>query len=344
MGVEVPDTLFDVALAASRSLPATWQPPGNDRLLGALQGTHGRYAVSIAVVGDRLLHVKVGRDAPVPPDAAERVQLLCADANWQMPTAAFHYTPTGNGHVITQAALALERTPGVPDPAIYRNLVRECVLNAELLCLVTDAVVKGTSVEQARVFRQELFPVLYRGELGGLPAWLAPAGAPPVGTRELIDACQTAAAAAGWETARNSPKQAVVVCAGSPATGPVHSLVDVHERSLIVSSLPFGDDLNVPEDRRDAVAALLGRIMGIGTPFGLALNLETGAVAARSFLELSGVAEPPAPELLCDVIFQSAAGALLYLEPIVAVAHEGADPDEALLAHVARQQTARRTG
>ena len=42
------------------------------------------------------------------------------------------------------------------------------------------------------------------------------------------------------------------------------------------------------------------------------------------------------------MIFQSAAGALLYLDPIVAVAHEGADPDEALAEHAARQQAARR--
>ena len=339
MGVEVSDTLFDVAVAASGSLPAAWQRAGQDRLLGALQGVHGRYAVSIATVGDRLLHVKVGRDAPVPPDAAERVELLCADANWQMPTAAFHYTPTGHGHVITQAAIALDRTAGLPDPALYRNLLRECVLNAELLCLVTDSVVKGTSIEQARVFRHELFPVLFRGELGGLPAWLAPAGPPPTGAEALIDACQAAVAAAGWQTARNSANQAVVVCAGSPATGPVHSLVDVHERSLIVSSSPFGDDLKVPEDRRDAVSVLLGRIMGIGTPFGLALDLATGDVVTRSFLELSGIAEVPPPELLCDVIFQSAAGALLYLDPIVAVAHEGAAPDEALAAHAARLQS-----
>ena len=75
----------------------------------------------------------------------------------------------------------------------------------------------------------------------------------------------------------------------------MHSLVDVHERSLIVSSSPFGDDLKVPEDRRTAVAVLLGRILQIGMPFGLALDLETGDVVARSFLELSGVARSRPP-------------------------------------------------
>lgn len=337
----VADALFDAASAAARTLPADWRRPGRDRLLGLLRGNHARYSVAISIVASRLFHVKVTTLEAIPADAAARVGQACMDANWQMPTAGFSYAPAGEGAVTNQAAIALDRSPSLPDPGLYRNLLRECVLNAELLALVTRAVGMGTSVEHARTFRSELFPALYKGELGGLPRWLAPDGAPPAGSTAVIDACQAAARAAGWETARNAPDQAVIVCAGSPATGAVHTIVDVHERSLIVSSFPLPEGRLVPEDRRDAVALLFNGILQIGTPFGLALDLQTGNVLARSFLELSGLETIPSPELLCDVIFQSAAGAFLYHEPLVAVAHEGVDPDEALATHVAKHQPGR---
>jgi hypothetical protein len=336
------DTLFQAALAAAESLPASWKRTGQDRLLGQVAGVQGRYRIGISTVAGRLFHVKVSSLEPVPAAAVERINLLCMDANWQMPTAGFSYSPAGDGSVMAQATIALDRCAETPDARLYRNLLRECVLNAELLALVVQAVSKGTSVEQARRFRGELFPELFRGQLGGLPPWLRPDGAPPATGTQVIDACQAAAGAAGWEWARNAPGQLVTVVAGSPATGAVHTLVDVHDRSLIVSSHPFGPDLLVPEDRRTAVAVLLNRILQIGVPFALALDLQTGDVVARSFLELTGVETIPPAELLCDVIFQSAAGAFLYLEPLVAVAHEGVDPDEALAQHAARQQAARR--
>jgi hypothetical protein len=338
---ELVTSLYDAAAFAAGSVPASWTRTGQDRAFGQLTGNHGRYRIGLSTVAGRLFHVKVSALASVPAEAVERINIVCMDANWQMPTSAFSYSPAGDGSVMAQASIALDRCSTVPDARLYRNLLRQCVLGSELLSLVVEAVGKGTSVEDARTFRGELFPALYSGELGGLPAWLAPEGPPPAANDRLIDACQDAAMAAGWEFARNAPDALVMVCAGSPATGAIHTNVDVHEHSLIVSSHPFGPDLLVPEDRRTAVALLLNRILEGGVPFGLALDLLTGDVVARSFLDLSGVAAVPSPELLCDVIFQSAAGAFLYLEPLVAVAHEGVDPDEALAQHAARQQAQR---
>jgi hypothetical protein len=339
----VSHTLYEAAAFAAESLPASWTRTGQDRLLGQLVGNHGRYRIGLSTVAGRLFHVKVSALDAVPAEAVERVNLVCMDANWQMPTAGFSYSPAGDGSVMAQAAIALDRCAEVPDARLYRNLLKQCVLNSELLRLVIEAANKGTSVEDARSFRAELFRALYLGELGGLPPWLAPEGPAP-SPSGIIDACQEAATAAGWEWARRAPDQLIMVCAGSPATGAVHTDVDVHEHSLIVSSHPFGPDLLVPEERRTAVAVLLNRILESGVPFGLALDLQTGDLVARSFLDLAGVAAIPSPELLCDVIFQSAAGAFLYLEPLVAVAHEGADPDDALAAHVARQLEGRRAG
>jgi hypothetical protein len=336
------DPLYDIAVAATGSIPATWRRTGPQRLLGQLRGVHGSYRIGISTIGGRLYHVKVSSLTPVPEPAVARIDALCMDANWQMPTAAFSYSAAGDGAVMTQAAIALDRTRNLPDPALYRNLLRECILNSELLAKVVDAVNLGCSIEDARTFRAQLYPELYQGRLGGLPAYLTPSGTTPASPSGLIAACEAATISAGWETLRPAPEQLIVVCAGSPATGPVHTVVDVHGRSLIFSSQPFSSELLVPEHRRPAVSELLNRILAIGVPFGLALDLQSGSVVARSFLELSGVAQAPSPELLCDVIFQSAAGAFLYLDPIVAVAHEGADPKAALAEHVARQQIARR--
>ncbi|MEO9176199.1 MAG: hypothetical protein ABI317_11865 [Gaiellales bacterium] len=338
------NSLYEAAVFAAGSLPASWTRTGQDRMLGQLAGSHGRYRIGLSTVAGRLFHVKVSALDAVPAEAVERINLVCMDANWQMPTACFSYSPAGDGSVMAQAAIALDRCVEVPDERLYRNLLGQCVLNSELLWLVVEAVNKGTSVEDARAFRSELFRALFLGELGGLPTWLRPEGPPPAAPEQLIDACAAAATAAGWEQARRAPDQLIMVCAGSPATGPVHTDVDVHEQSLIVSSHPFGPGLLVPEERRPAVAVLLNRILESGVPFGLALDLQSGDLVARSYLDLAGVPAIPSPELLCDVIFQSAAGAFLYLEPLVAVAHEGADPDEALAQQVARQLEGRQAG
>ncbi|MEO9174426.1 MAG: hypothetical protein ABI317_02850 [Gaiellales bacterium] len=301
--------LFEAASVAASVLPVVWQRDGSI-LRGLLDGQHGSYDVTIATHRAHVFVVRVVSQAPIPEQAAERVALLCMDATWTMPTAGFFYSPGSGGAVVSAATLTFNHSDEVAHPTILRNTIRECMLNAELFARVQQAVVEGSSIEEAREFRRRLFPALAAGELGGMPGYLAQAGPPPADDGQLIDACEAAARKRGWQLQRRSRDQLVVQG---------ETFVDVHAGCLVVSSYP---GVEVRPDRRGAVADLLNRLLDAGSPFTLALDLELGAVVARSFLDVRGLAQIPPAALLCDVIFQAGGGARVHLDEIERVANE----------------------
>jgi hypothetical protein len=308
MGPRSHDELFEAATVAASVLPVSWQRQGSV-LRGLLDGQHDRYDVTVATHRSHVFIVRVVAQASVPAEAVERLGLLCMDATWTMPTAGFFYSE-GTGTVVSAATLTFNHSDEVPHPTILRNTIRECVLNAELLARVRPMVVDGSSIAEAREFRSRLFPALAAGELGGMPRYLAEPGPAPADDTLLIDACEAAARDRGWQLQRRSRDQLVVQG---------ETFVDVHAGCLVVSSYP---GVEVRPDRRAAVAGLLNRLLDEGTPFTLALDLELGAVVARSFLDVRGLGSIPPPDLLCDVIFQAGGGARVHLEAIERAANE----------------------
>jgi hypothetical protein len=285
--------LDEAAVAASEALPISWErAPG--LLEGELEGCRERYHVAIATARGRIFAVRVVSHAAVPAEKAAEVGAICMDANWTMPTAGFFLSEGYGGSVVSAATIASDRFTGIPDPMMLQNTIRECVLNAELLAPTVQAAIAGRPIAPSSP--------------GEIPDFAWPSGWAPAPDRALIDACDEAARASGWQTVRRLPGQLVVE---------EDTFVDVHTGSLIVSS--YAGEPVRPE-RRSEVAGLLNSLLDEGAPFGYALDPERGEIATRCVLELRGLESVPAPGMLCDVISRAAAAARVHADRIQRVA------------------------
>jgi hypothetical protein len=300
--------LSTAARDAVSFLPIDWRP-GDGYLRGTFKGCHDTYDVTIATPNDNVFLVRAAAWSEVPDDSTDTVGMLCADTSWYIPNAGF-FVAAGAGNAVTSAAtLAFDQFDASLDPLILRSAVRECLLNAELLAPVVQAVVKdGLTIPQARLFRTRMYQGYGMGELTGLSPLLAPPGLAPATDVQVIDACETAARSLGWDVFRRSPDQ-IVVNGGT--------FVDVNRGALIVSTYEIDP---VRPERRLAVSRLLNELLGEGAPFGLVLDLDGGAVCARTSLELGGLRALPPASVLTDVIFQSGGGASYFAPRIDATA------------------------
>jgi hypothetical protein len=324
------ESLFMAAVRAAESLPVVWRRE-QQRLIGTLDREHGTYIVSI-FAHPRLFDVRIAVVEAVADDATEQIGLLCAEANRTLPTASFYLSGLAGGAVQSAATIALDLFDDVPEARLLGNVLEECLQNAELIAPMIGSVNHGRTVADAM-----------RSGLDALAGRTTRPNDAPVSDVGLIDACCVATHASGWETLRRNMTQMAVVCslAGSGEQAP--TFVEAHEGSLHVSAYILEPKWRVPAERRSAVAELLNQFLDLGAPFGLSLDRDTGDVRTRSFLDIRGLAAVPPRDLLRDVIFQAGGGALIYLDAIRRVAHEGVDPAVALADHRARYTPERRT-
>jgi hypothetical protein len=289
-------------------LPTDWHA-GDGYLRGTFEGCHDTYDITIATPNENVFLVRAAASGEVPDDSTDAVGMLCTDTGWYIPNAGF-FVAAGAGNAVTSAAtLAFDAVDTSLDPLILRSAVRECLLNAELLAPVVQAVVKdGLTIPQARSLRTRMYQGYGMGELTGLSPLLASPGPAPATDVQVIDACETAARGLGWDVIRRAPDQ-IVVNGGT--------FVDVHRGALIVSTYQIDP---VRPERRVAVSRLLNELLGEGAPFGLVLDLDGGAVCARCSLELGGLSALPPASVLTDVIFQSGSGASYFAARIDATA------------------------
>jgi hypothetical protein len=305
------DPLFEAAEDAARVLPIAWRRNG-DLLQGGFDGNQGSYAVTVATPGGSAFLVRAVRAEPIPDEAAERVELLCMDWNWAMPNTCFFFSRGFGGRVVSAASIGRREFDGVPEPPTLENTIRGCLLHAELVTHAVQGAVEGDSLTESTMFRTHVLPRLLDGEAHGVPECLEPRGPQPASDEQLIDACEAAARAAGWQAFRRADDQLVVQGA---------TFVDVHMGCLIVSSYPCDDQIR-PE-RRTAVASLLNQLLDRGAPFGLALDLAGGTVAGRTTLDLRGRASIPSHAELRDVIVSGGEGSLYHVAEIERVAGSG---------------------
>jgi hypothetical protein len=324
-----PQSLYEAAVTAAESLPVSWRRE-QQRLSGTLDREHGTYILSI-FAHPRLFDVRIAVVEAVADTATEQIGLLCAEANRTLPTASFYLSGLAGGAVQSAATIALDLFDEVPEARLLGNVLEQCLRNAELIAPMIGAVNVGRPLAEAmRTARDAVLDDPLREDVA------------PVSDVALIDACCVATHASGWETLRRNMTQMAVVCSLPDSGEQAPTFVEAIDGALHVSAYILEPQWRVPADRRVAVATLLNRFLDLGAPFGLSLDRDTGDVRTRSFLDIRGLADVPPRDLLRDVIFQAGGGALVYLEAIRRVAHEGADPAVALAEHRAAHTPDRR--
>jgi hypothetical protein len=318
--------LFDAVEQAAESFPVAWQrAPGE--LTGRLEGRHAAYSISIRSPHPNWLWIRVAIDEQPDLDRRPQIELLCMAANRRFPTGGFHLPPGEDARVHASAAIRLGRSQEPIEPAVVRNTLRRCVLDAELFAPMLRKINHGSVIVGALAAGSDAF-IAMRDEPDGIPNYLSAHGAPPANDVRLVDACEEAARATGWATLRRTPTQIMVDTDRRSAAGPVVTFIDAHDGLLIASA--YAQDENVPSPRRPAVSQLLNHILSRNAPFGLALDLDSGAVSALSSLDFSGAKGLPPQALLCDLIEQATEGAERFGGSIQRVAHDDVPPEWAL--------------